>query len=94
MEDSIKVAVRTRPLNKREKAKACVSIIANDQNQVMVQSKPEAKSFTFDYVADEESSQESIFQNIGAPLTESCLEGFNGTDCSLTWLKTKHLRFT
>lgn len=35
------------------------------------------QTFTFDSVADFNSSQMDIFQLVGAPLVENCLAGFN-----------------
>lgn len=82
MEQSrIKVAVRVRPINSRELVKKCNSVVQCDDqaSTVQVDSKPEAKQYAFDHVYGPTSSQENVFQTIGAPLTESCLEGFNGT---------------
>ncbi len=75
------MAVRARPLNKRELAGKCDSVVQvlDAANTVQVNCKPESKQYTFDHVYGPNSSQESLFQTIGAPLTESCLEGFNGT---------------
>ena len=81
MEDAIKVVVRSRPLNKREAAgnfSSAVTVL-EASNSIQIDSKPEAKQFTFDSVVGEQSTQESVFRNIGIPLTESCLQGFNGT---------------
>jgi hypothetical protein len=35
--------------------------------------------FTFDYVADENTTQEDIFQRMAKPIADSCLQGYNGT---------------
>ncbi|KAL2471349.1 Kinesin-like protein KIN12B [Abeliophyllum distichum] len=37
------------------------------------------QTFTFDSIADIESTQIDIFQLIGAPLVENCLAGFNSS---------------
>ena len=37
------------------------------------------KSFTFDYVADEDTTQDTMFMKLGKDICESCLEGYNGT---------------
>ena len=81
MEDNIKVVVRTRPLNKREIASNCGNLVtcSETDRSVLLNCKPESKHFTFDHVAGEDSTQESMFHNVGVPLTESCLQGFNGT---------------
>jgi len=81
MEDNIKVVVRTRPLNKREIAANCSNLVTCSEadKSVHLHCKPESKHFTFDHVAGEDSTQEGVFQHVGVPLTESCLQGFNGT---------------
>lgn len=48
-------------------------------NAIIVNTKPEAKQFSFDYVADEHTSQEKMFQIVGIPITNNCLDGYNGT---------------
>lgn len=45
----------------------------------MLDAKPENKTFNYDYVADEDSSQEEVFHKIAKPIIDSCLEGYNGT---------------
>jgi len=52
---------------------------AGGANTVYVNSKPEAKTFAFDYVCGETTSQEAIFRNVGAPLTDTCFQGYNST---------------
>jgi hypothetical protein len=37
------------------------------------------KSFTFDFVAGQDSTQEEIFAKIAQPIADSCLQGYNGT---------------
>jgi DNA replication protein DnaC len=37
------------------------------------------KMFTFDYVADDQATQEEVFTRIAKPIADSCLEGYNGT---------------
>jgi hypothetical protein len=39
----------------------------------------EQKMFTFDYVADENTTQEDIFVRMAKPIADSCLQGYNGT---------------
>jgi len=48
-------------------------------NAIVVNTKPESKKFSFDYVADEQTSQEKMFQIVGIPITNNCLDGYNGT---------------
>jgi kinesin family protein 15 len=78
-DDHIEVICRVRPLNDRENGwKTCLNA-SKLSNTVTVQVKPAEKSFTFDFVADDRTSQEEIFQMVGLPVTQKCLQGYNGT---------------
>ena len=50
-----------------------------NSNSIILNSKPENKTFSFDFVADENVSQEVMFNEVGRSITHSCLEGYNGT---------------
>ena len=78
--DNVKVAIRIRPLNDQEfheNAGTCLSV--SESKRIMIDSKPEPRSFTYDNVADENMSQEEVFEIVGKPITTSCLKGYNGT---------------
>ncbi|CAM9187121.1 unnamed protein product, partial [Choristocarpus tenellus] len=84
-DNRIKVVCRVRPPVSREmhgaslnSANRCLSV-GEDKRTVILHSKPQDKSFTFDYAAGENSTQEEIFEEVGRPVTEACLEGYNGT---------------
>ena len=80
MEDPIRVVCRVRPSNSREAALNLRKSVTVDRNaELTIDSKPEAKQFTFDYVADELVLQDEFFKSVGLPITEACLQGFNGT---------------
>ena len=83
MEDNIKVVLRTRPLNKRETAANCGNLVQSNESDpehsVILACKPESKQFSFDSSFGQDSTQEQVFRDVGIPLTESCLQGFNGT---------------
>lgn len=55
--DNVKVFVRVRPSNKKEE-KSASCILVRDQSSVILDAKP-PKIFTYDYVADEDSTQVS-----------------------------------
>lgn len=79
--DNVKVAIRIRPLNTREKqegARVCISV-PEAYKTIAIDTKPEQKRFTYDYVAPEDVDQEEIFEKVGRPISESCLAGYNGT---------------
>ena len=78
--DNVKVAIRIRPLNEREISEnttKCVSIV--ESKIILLDSKPESRSFTYDNVAGDEVSQEEVFEIVGKSITSSCLRGYNGT---------------
>uniref|UniRef100_A0AAV1UHT5 Kinesin motor domain-containing protein n=1 Tax=Peronospora matthiolae TaxID=2874970 RepID=A0AAV1UHT5_9STRA len=62
--------------------KKCVTVPASDpaQQTLLLHSKHVgAKTFTFDRVFGEDASQNDVFKVIGAPITQACLDGYNGT---------------
>ena len=84
---NITVVCRVRPINHRESTiganistlkTKCVSVQEGNKS-IIINTKPEAKNYTFDYVADENTSQEKMFQVVGLPVTNTCLEGYNST---------------
>lgn len=80
--DNVKVAIRIRPISSRETAEGevrkCITAQVH-KNSVIVDMKPEAKVFTYDFVADEDISQDQMFQVVGKPIATACLSGYNGT---------------
>ncbi|KAG6595782.1 Kinesin-like protein [Phytophthora cinnamomi] len=63
-------------------AKKCVTVPASDaaQQTLFLHSKHgPARTFTFDRVFGEHATQTDVFQVVGAPVTQACLEGYNGT---------------
>ncbi|KAJ3314884.1 Kinesin-like protein kif21b [Boothiomyces sp. JEL0838] len=90
---SVKVAVRVRPMAAKEllaNSSECVEIIPGTQ-QIIVGGGPGCgvgtetvyaftqKSFTFDYLFDESTSQEFLFEQSVSQLVQRFLEGFNAT---------------
>lgn len=57
--------------------KKCVTI--ENGSTVVIESRPDVKSFNFDFVGDENIEQETIFTNIARPIADGCLEGYNGS---------------
>ena len=80
--DNVKVVIRIRPLSTRETnegdTRKCVTAQVH-KNSIVVDMKPEAKVFTYDFVADEDISQDQMFQVVGKPIATACLSGYNGT---------------
>lgn len=82
---NITVVCRVRPINQRESNISSSSLkthcvnVQEGAKSIVINTKPEPKSYTFDYVADEKTSQEKMFQVVGLPVTNTCLEGYNST---------------
>lgn len=77
--DNIKVIVRVRPLNTREKcenAKSCLSY-SEDPQRIILDCKPEPRVFCFDFIANENMSQNDLFTVFGKSICDYGLEGYN-----------------
>lgn len=83
MAEAVKVIVRCRPLNGREKNLKCETIVQMDssigQCRLLKPGEKDSKAFTFDGVFFTDSITESIYSDICFPLVEGCVEGYNGT---------------
>eukprot|EP00730_Choanoeca_flexa_P001208 TRINITY_DN10530_c0_g1_i1.p1 TRINITY_DN10530_c0_g1~~TRINITY_DN10530_c0_g1_i1.p1 ORF type:complete len:1028 (+),score=289.58 TRINITY_DN10530_c0_g1_i1:52-3135(+) len=97
--DAIKVAVRVRPFNQREKHGNQVAVVQmpDDKTMTISMEDNETRAFAFDYcywshdgyevdgngclkpLPDSKyASQERLFDDLGAPMVQSSLDGFNG----------------
>ncbi|KAM6240939.1 kinesin-like protein KIF17 isoform 4-T5 [Porphyrio hochstetteri] len=83
--ETVKVIVRCRPMNEREKALGCKAVISMEsaRGQCFLQnpaagSEP-PKQFTFDGAYYQEHNTEQIYNQIAYPLVESVTEGYNST---------------
>uniref|UniRef100_A0A8D3DXE9 Kinesin-like protein n=1 Tax=Scophthalmus maximus TaxID=52904 RepID=A0A8D3DXE9_SCOMX len=85
--ESVKVVVRCRPMNEKERAAKFEPVVSVDVKlgQIMVRNPREAsaseppKVFTFDSVYDWNSKQIDLYDETFRPLVDSVLLGFNGT---------------
>lgn len=86
--DNIQVVIRVRPFNSREQAtgpKKCYLDISDcskteeNSKSILLDTKPEAKRYNYDWVADQETNQAQIFERVGKPLVMTCIEGYNCT---------------
>lgn len=83
--ECVKVVVRCRPLNTKEKSDSRARIVdmVKESGQVILKNSKadnEApKSFRFDAVFDWESTQQEVYENTAAGIVNSSLEGYNGT---------------
>ncbi|KAJ8006889.1 hypothetical protein DPEC_G00111900 [Dallia pectoralis] len=77
-ESSVRVALRIRPQLAREKIEGChiCTYCMPAEPQVML---GKDKAFTYDYVFDMDSQQDSIYTHCTEKLIEGCFEGYNAT---------------
>ncbi|XP_058103124.1 kinesin-like protein KIN-12B [Magnolia sinica] len=73
-DSGVQVIVRMRPSNKEEEeGEQIVQKISTNSLSIL------DHVFTFDSVADTDSTQHDIFELVGMPLVENCLAGFNSS---------------
>lgn len=90
--DSVKVVVRVRPLNgkeRHEQTKSCVRITSSpdglSSNNIPEGHAPQQlivgkdRAFTFDEVFGIDSTQKDVYRNTVEPLVDGFLEGYNAT---------------
>jgi len=81
--DNIKVCIRVRPLNPQEAQadpRSYIQTFPNQPSCLIVDQKDgktEPKTYNFDWVAGESATQQDIFELIGKPMVDKCLEGYN-----------------
>ncbi|XP_072969272.1 kinesin-like protein KIN-12B isoform X1 [Typha angustifolia] len=73
-DSGVQVIVRIRPPNKDEEEGDRI-VQKNSTNCVSILDH----TFTFDSVADTDSTQEDLFRFVGLPLVENCMAGFNSS---------------
>ncbi|RNA15856.1 chromosome-associated kinesin KIF4A, partial [Brachionus plicatilis] len=74
----VKVALRIRPLNQREKNDACsecLRTISNEPQIIIGKDKP----FTYDYVFAQNTPQIDIYEASVQPLLDALFKGYNAT---------------
>ncbi|XP_038596514.1 kinesin-like protein KIF3A isoform X2 [Tachyglossus aculeatus] len=83
--DNVKVVVRCRPFNEREKAMCYkLSVSVDEMRGTITVHKTDSaneppKTFTFDTVFGPESKQLDVYNLTARPIIDSVLEGYNGT---------------
>lgn len=76
----VQVALRCRPRNTDEKmSNDPMALIVEENNQVILNSDSDEKTFTFDHTYSSSASQAQIFEDLAEPIVDKALEGFNGT---------------
>lgn len=82
--DNVKVVVRCRPLNEREKSMCYKQAVSVDEMRGTItvhktdSSNEPPKTFTFDTVFGPESKQLDVYNLTARPIIDSVLEGYNG----------------
>lgn len=71
-------------MNSKEKGLNCTKIVTIDQKRFNVSvhkkdSGDQPKSFTFDAVFDDDSTQAQVYEDTAYPLVQSVMDGYNGT---------------
>ncbi|XP_063086671.1 kinesin-like protein KIF3A isoform X8 [Cavia porcellus] len=83
--DNVKVVVRCRPLNERERSMFYKQAVSVDEMRGTItvhktdSSNEPPKTFTFDTVFGPESKQLDVYNLTARPIIDSVLEGYNGT---------------
>ncbi|XP_062570357.1 kinesin-like protein KIF21A isoform X3 [Saccostrea cucullata] len=75
-DSSVRVALRIRPQLAKEKIDMCQVCTTVDATQVIM---GKDKSFTYDYVFDMPTMQETIYGDCVRALIEGCFDGYNAT---------------
>ncbi|XP_046546035.1 kinesin-like protein KIF21A isoform X4 [Haliotis rubra] len=75
---SVRVAIRVRPQNAKERIDICqvCTTVPNNEPQVLL---GKDKSFTFDHVYDMDTVQETIYNTCVRHLIDGCFDGYNAT---------------
>ena len=80
--ECVKVAIRVRPMNKREKeqnSRLCVQVDKDNNTVSVISDKNESKTFPFDYVYPMETTQREVYDQVAFPIVDSIFQGYNGT---------------
>lgn len=88
LDNNVQVLIRVRPMNSNEMASQ------DGSNKCLRQESPHTLTWvgqpeipsTFDHVAGEAISQESLFNVVGLPMVENCMGGYNS--CMLAYGQT------
>lgn len=82
--ETVKVAIRCRPMSTKEKASNFAQIVnVNQETGEIFVTKPTApekpKQYTFDYSYGQKSTQKQVYEQCASQIILSVLEGYNGT---------------
>ncbi|KAH3834905.1 hypothetical protein DPMN_108238 [Dreissena polymorpha] len=84
--DNVRVCVRCRPMNEKEKEQGCIQVVNVDtvRKNVTVNHKESSrgeppKTYSFDNVYAPDAKQVDIYNETARPIVDFVLEGYNGT---------------
>ena len=81
--ECVKVAIRVRPMNKKEleeNSEICVDVDKENNTVSCTNSKKhETKTFQFDFVYPMDSTQREVYDQVAFPIVDSIFQGYNGT---------------
>ena len=79
--ENIRVAVRCRPLSKKEIDESQKSVFSDENGLAVMRDPSDDKEhkFAYDFVYGPQSSQQQVFEDIGIPMMNSAFGGYNGT---------------
>lgn len=75
LSETDRVALRVRPLTLQEQISNCSECISYVPNEPQIGIVGSDKSFTFDYVFDEERNQRHVYEECAKELVERFIEG-------------------
>ena len=84
-DECVKVMVRCRPMNEKEKGNGSQNVIEVDKsvNQIIITGEQKGgeqeRAFTYDSVYGPESTQREVYDEGAFGLVESVMAGYNGT---------------
>ena len=79
---NVKVVVRCRPLNAKEKADHSQPVVSVENNAVTLvdqSGRNTKKVFTYDHAFFEETNNAQFYNILAPPLIDKAFEGYNGT---------------
>ncbi len=82
LDTNVLVAVRCRPLNSKEKGNNESSCLRLQHDQLLMinpAGNGDDQTFGFDLIYDENSKQEDVWKEVGLPILNKAIVGFNGT---------------
>lgn len=84
MSENIRVAVRCRPFNGREREMQCASVVQVEGSNVVRLRNPQQpnadpRMYTFDFAYDDQSTQDGVYADLGQPIVSKAVDGFNST---------------